>query len=71
MEIKFSIPNQQNYRVFNPWQLNFFSEMSLFLTYTETEITNGNWWKPLAIVKKNWLEKFLLLEKKQFEMNKK
>lgn len=38
--------------------------MSLFLTYTGTEITNGNWWKPLAIEKKNWLEKFLLLEKK-------
>ena len=45
--------------------------MSLFLTYTGTEITNGNWWKPLAIEKKNWLEKFLLLEKKQFEMNTK
>lgn len=26
--------------------------MSLFLTYTGTEIANGNWWKPLAIEKK-------------------
>lgn len=64
MEIKFSIPNQQNYRVFNPWQLNFFSEMSLFLTYTETEITNGNWWKPLAIEKKKLVRKIFITGKK-------
>ena len=32
--------------------VEFFSERSLFLTYAGTEITNGNWWKPLAIEKK-------------------